>query len=601
MSETQTVDDRAECDVVMKGGVTSGVVYPRLVAELAKKYRFRSIGGTSAGAIAAAATAAAQLGVSTGRVPDAFQRLERLPTELGQEANGRSMLLGLFQPRPTLTRPFEVLTAALNAPSRRSAVGRALVATVQRFPLGAVLGALPGFILLIQSWGLGPLVALVLLVVGGFVGAVGQALATLARELPEKGFGVCTGMPFEPREALTTWLERYLRELAGTSGDAPLTFGDLWAAPLPATGRPRDADERGIDLTMMTTGVNVGRPYRVPFESRDLYFVAEELAPYFPDTVIRWLVSHARLKSTVAAQLNEATGTKYYAMPEPADLPVIVGVRLSLSFPLLLSALPLYTVDRTRTENSRVARVPAKVYFSDGGVCSNFPVHFFDSPLPSRPTFAVNLRDDPSGSVSLPEPLENNQGVAVPVKELESETGLRGVLAFVSALLTTARTWRDEQHLTQPGFRDRIVHVGQRESEGGLNLNMAKPVIEDLANRGRLAAEKLISGFHPNGAEHGRAWDNHQRVRLRVMLAQTQRYLEQIDGALAQSTPDYRRVVVGVPGTERTYRWTPADADAAQRLLEDLARAMETLRASGRDLQDGAPRPTPELRIVPRV
>jgi predicted acylesterase/phospholipase RssA len=46
------------CDLVMKGGITSGVVYPLAVVELARKYHFKNIGGTSAGAIAAAATAA---------------------------------------------------------------------------------------------------------------------------------------------------------------------------------------------------------------------------------------------------------------------------------------------------------------------------------------------------------------------------------------------------------------------------------------------------------------------------------------------------------------------------------------------------------------
>ena len=45
------------CDLVMKGGITSGVIYPRAVVELARKYHFKNIGGTSAGAIAAAATA----------------------------------------------------------------------------------------------------------------------------------------------------------------------------------------------------------------------------------------------------------------------------------------------------------------------------------------------------------------------------------------------------------------------------------------------------------------------------------------------------------------------------------------------------------------
>ena len=34
------------CDVVMKGGITSGVVYPGAVCELAKSYQFKNIGGS---------------------------------------------------------------------------------------------------------------------------------------------------------------------------------------------------------------------------------------------------------------------------------------------------------------------------------------------------------------------------------------------------------------------------------------------------------------------------------------------------------------------------------------------------------------------------
>jgi predicted acylesterase/phospholipase RssA len=50
----------AECDIIMKGGITSGVVYPKAILRMSKQYRFRSIGGTSAGAIAAVITAAAE-------------------------------------------------------------------------------------------------------------------------------------------------------------------------------------------------------------------------------------------------------------------------------------------------------------------------------------------------------------------------------------------------------------------------------------------------------------------------------------------------------------------------------------------------------------
>ena len=54
------------CDLVMKGGITSGVVYPKAIVQLSRTYRFRNIGGTSAGAIAAVITAAAEYGRADG-------------------------------------------------------------------------------------------------------------------------------------------------------------------------------------------------------------------------------------------------------------------------------------------------------------------------------------------------------------------------------------------------------------------------------------------------------------------------------------------------------------------------------------------------------
>jgi len=47
---------KLQCDLVMRGGIASGLVYPRAIAKLAETYDFRSIGGTSVGAIAATGT-----------------------------------------------------------------------------------------------------------------------------------------------------------------------------------------------------------------------------------------------------------------------------------------------------------------------------------------------------------------------------------------------------------------------------------------------------------------------------------------------------------------------------------------------------------------
>ena len=69
------------CDLVMKGGIASGVVYPRAIARLAEHYRFQSIGGTSAGAIAAAVTAAAEYQRRRTGSLQGFELLKRLPEE----------------------------------------------------------------------------------------------------------------------------------------------------------------------------------------------------------------------------------------------------------------------------------------------------------------------------------------------------------------------------------------------------------------------------------------------------------------------------------------------------------------------------------------
>src|SRR4051794_7151937 len=53
---------RASLDVTMKGGTTSGVVYPLALCELARRFRLRNVGGASAGAIGASLAAAAEVG-----------------------------------------------------------------------------------------------------------------------------------------------------------------------------------------------------------------------------------------------------------------------------------------------------------------------------------------------------------------------------------------------------------------------------------------------------------------------------------------------------------------------------------------------------------
>lgn len=101
-----------ECGLILKGGITSGVVYPGVVSELHKTYRFRNIGGTSAGAIAAAATGAAEVGRQTGK--GGFNKLETLPEWLGAVGeSGNTNLAALFSPDKVAEGFHKVLLAPL--------------------------------------------------------------------------------------------------------------------------------------------------------------------------------------------------------------------------------------------------------------------------------------------------------------------------------------------------------------------------------------------------------------------------------------------------------------------------------------------------------
>src|ERR1017187_8001002 len=144
------------CDLIMKGGITSGVVYPRLIATLSKSYVFKNIGGSSAGAIAAAGAAAAEYRRQTQNSDAGFSKLSLLPKELGEPAKGRgatqSFLFHLFQPHLLLQRHFAVAVSALNAKNAGEGIKRVFWALIEQFispALGLIfLATLPGLAIL---------------------------------------------------------------------------------------------------------------------------------------------------------------------------------------------------------------------------------------------------------------------------------------------------------------------------------------------------------------------------------------------------------------------------------------------------------------------
>lgn len=129
----------------MKGGIASGVVYPTAIAELSQHYRFQSIGGTSAGAIAAAVTAAAEYQRRQTQSLAGFALLQGLPKELGEPVGpGKRKLLSLFQPQPALMRLYSVLIAGLNKGTTSSRVWHILMGFMKAYWQATVVAIFAG-------------------------------------------------------------------------------------------------------------------------------------------------------------------------------------------------------------------------------------------------------------------------------------------------------------------------------------------------------------------------------------------------------------------------------------------------------------------------
>src|SRR4051812_14704072 len=144
------------CDIIMKGGITSGVVYPQAILRLSEKFQFRSIGGTSAGAIAAVLTAAAEY----NRAGGGFETIKSIPNDI------RDNLESLFQASPEVATVFAV--GKLVAAKRFNDALKAFVAGY--WPgFAALLIALVGLLFIGRSNGWA---ALLLVILGAFCGVV---------------------------------------------------------------------------------------------------------------------------------------------------------------------------------------------------------------------------------------------------------------------------------------------------------------------------------------------------------------------------------------------------------------------------------------------
>jgi predicted acylesterase/phospholipase RssA len=730
---------KRDCDVVLKGGVTSGIVYPMALCELATDFVFRRLGGTSSGAIVAAFAAAAeywrQAERETQNPPTVAKRKQGLrPGFRGMEDFAKELqtgdkLFSVFKPDAATKPIFDVLFAAHREEARkrraneeeRSTSGaaendrdkgsrrratqpvlRTLVTLWSHVPKGPpIIGASIGLAAIIGvGWPLiariGPLVhggwqarvigdGLALLfvamivacvLVGALVGAIISTTAMIRDNwIPTfvaNGFGLTRGLApptggaasrdgaedGEEPYSLTTWMTRIINELAARDPlDAPLTLGDLWRV----NGGSETA--KTIQFETITTCLTLGRPLHLPDDLRPkndrvtcgveharecpaappFYFDPDEWRQYFPVRVVKWLKDHSTEPGRTRLP-NAKVGSVYYRLPPAEFLPLVVITRLSVALPVVLSAVPLWSVDL----NTKGARDPDKMpleraWFSDGGIGSNFPIHFFDALIPNWPTFGIDLRDanrayplvrNEDDNVWMP--LTNEQGRTEWWKRFETDApgadanpnaAIKSAVQFGMSIVNTSLTWRDTMLAREAGFRDRIAHIKlDPENEGGLNLDMPTEVIARLIRRGAAAGRLLRTRYTISQDELDElnqrkrdslttteaelwspttvSWENHRWVRFRASMAALQEALEAMNDAYNRE-PGYEALVGRDPGmAPRDYQWSDTQR-AADPVVKTraLLNALHTWRADPEIRFNGGSLPIqrPELRMSPRV
>jgi len=490
---SELANPKHECDLVMKGGIASGIVYPSAIHEIAKKYKFVSIGGASAGAIAAAGAAAAEYqrqkalaDGSSDQAGNGFDRLNEVPENMGQPKS-------LFQPSPS-TRPlfrlfeFSLWTKSWTGWARFPAIALSLLYAY--WPTALLLGLL--------SCGINPLLehlgqqqhsvliwliwSLILILT-----LIAKVFGSLTQKLPENEFGVCTGLSQKPsvlsrilgrkaKPALTEWLADTIDQIAfdqdNIDDQKPLCVGDICIYD--------------IHLAAKTTDLSSKRPYQLPLKTKIFHYRQSEFERIFPERVMNHILSMSEpAPQKIDGKIVSGWSDDMFVLPEEKHIPLVLIARLSLSFPFLITAVPIY-----RLAFSKNGGEPSllRCHFSDGGISSNFPVHLFDSILPNRPTLGISLgeKTDKQDSVVLPKlPYQH------PIHKLIQSLG-----DFQSAILNSAKDWQDTLQANLPSYAERIVTINlDPKTEGGLNLNMPPDKIKKLKLLGQEAGEKLVNEF----------------------------------------------------------------------------------------------------------
>jgi predicted acylesterase/phospholipase RssA len=329
----------------------------------------------------------------------------------------------------------------------------------------------------------------------------------------------------------------------------------------------------------------------------------------------------------------------FHFLPEADNLPVVVAMRMSLSFPILIGAVPLYTINgdafkgKPRKEKLDLTKKDWKQclqrnWFSDGGISSNFPIHLFDEWLPSRPTFGINLtslqpnafkdenntqikpsaisvvtnpdienlgeqldtldvdRDELYDSIRLPKANSQTVQVWAEISELSD---------FIRAIWLTAQNYRDNTQSMLRSYRERVVQVYLSKDEGGLNLSMNDDTITGVIRKGEIAGEKIVNDFK---------FKHHQWVRFQVLMELLETELTKMEQVLQDEKLGYKNLPKDQLDKTNEYPYRRSEAWWCDEALARVKDIQDFVKGWGDDvslIDDESPRPDSVLRVTPKL
>lgn len=641
------------CDLTMRGGTTSGVVYPLAACALAEHYEFRSLGGSSAGAIAAAFTAAAEHGRSTG----GFTRLAEV---IGWFTSGqgaeRWRLAQLFQPSEDTRKLYRIVAASMQ---RRDTTGKSALVCLVIALLGAIglrAKATLGLVLLVWfigptawflSFGWGTTPAWVQIAVTGVIAiAVVSIIVRIRSALPRPteaatpliwlrrlGTTALLVSPLLPvlwRVSWTTpdlaslavaalwWLvldfavvsafvvtyglatQRFLGRMAsrmhfglvpGTGTFTP-NFWDRRAGVPKSTGVPPLSDWLA-DRIDHISGVEC-----LTFGDLDVNLVLmttdlSEGRPYrlpFTDATQRWLYCVACLNAVLPDRVVRELGT----VDTDHRCPLHPGDKLRELPPA--ERLPVVLAVRmSMPMPGLIAAVP---------LCTADPqprVHWFsDGGITSN--FPIHLFDNllprwPTFGLSLQSyPTGGGEDVWLPEQDAStSGTPWRPIdtaPVFLRSIIDTMLDWRDTMQSALPGYRGRIAQVRLKDDEGGSNLFMLPSTIARIAQRGQRAGELLRTRFTENEAAKT---DRYRWIRMRIAM----REYQQLATRAEEQGGLYRDLADTYVIPEDLHAWFDVPPTGTDPSAPHIRLTLDELGGLPKGPFDGAPPVDPDLRLTP--